>query len=90
MHGNGIQTQTQALSTTLILKLAFESIGVIYGDVGTSPLYVYSSTFPDPDHLPGERDILGALCLIIYTLTLVPLIKYVLIVLHANDKGNGN
>jgi KUP system potassium uptake protein len=50
---------------------------------------VYSSTFTDPENLPTERDILGALCLIIYTLTLIPLIKYVIIVLRANDKGNG-
>ncbi|KAK2992675.1 hypothetical protein RJ640_014925 [Escallonia rubra] len=69
------------------LSLAFQSIGVIYGDIGTSPLYVYSSTFTDGIH--NIDDILGVLSLIIYTLILVPMLKYVFIVLRANDNGDG-
>jgi hypothetical protein len=76
--------------------LAFQSIGVIYGDIGTSPLYVYASTYvlnktdSNGNTIPAlHDDILGTLCLIIYTLTLVPLIKYCYIVLRANDNGNG-
>ncbi|KAI5072195.1 hypothetical protein GOP47_0012301 [Adiantum capillus-veneris] len=83
----GNQILNKGFSTALILKLAFESLGVIYGDVGTSPLYVYSSTFPHSP--PHKDDVLGALCLIIYTLSLIPLIKYVFFVLCANDNGNG-
>ena len=70
-----------------ILHLAFQSIGVVYGDVGTSPLYVYSSTFPNG--ISHNDDILGVLSLIFYTITLITLIKYVLIVLWANDNGEG-
>ncbi|KAG8365772.1 hypothetical protein BUALT_Bualt17G0006600 [Buddleja alternifolia] len=69
------------------LNLAFQSIGVIYGDIGTSPLYVYASTFPDG--IGNNDDILGVLSLIIYTLILVPMIKYVFLVLWANDNGDG-
>ncbi|KAI3467831.1 hypothetical protein Pfo_024494 [Paulownia fortunei] len=69
------------------LNLAFQSIGVIYGDIGTSPLYVYASTFPDG--IDNKDDILGVLSLIIYTLLLVPMIKYVFLVLWANDNGDG-
>uniref|UniRef100_M8CUN8 Potassium transporter n=1 Tax=Aegilops tauschii TaxID=37682 RepID=M8CUN8_AEGTA len=69
------------------LQLAFQSIGVVYGDVGTSPLYVYSSTFPDGIRHPD--DLLGVLSLIIYTLVLLPMLKYVFIVLYANDNGDG-
>ncbi|PIN01828.1 hypothetical protein CDL12_25661 [Handroanthus impetiginosus] len=69
------------------LNLAFQSIGVIYGDIGTSPLYVYASTFPDG--IDNNNDILGVLSLIIYTIVLVPMIKYVFIVLWANDNGDG-
>ncbi|XP_073127301.1 potassium transporter 5-like [Henckelia pumila] len=69
------------------LSLAFQSVGVIYGDIGTSPLYVYSSTFPDG--IKHNDDILGVLSLIIYTIILVPMIKYVFIVLRANDHGDG-
>ena len=66
--------------------LAYQSIGVIYGDIGTSPLYVYSSTFTEA---PNRDDLLGALSVIIWTLTLVVTVKYVLIVLRADDEGEG-
>lgn len=68
------------------MHLAFQCIGVIYGDIGTSPLYVYASTFTKIDN---KNDILGVLSLIIYTIVLVPLLKYVFIVLWANDNGDG-
>ena len=80
----------QALSTYVILQLAYQSIGVVYGDVGTSPLYVFASTFPDGLHPTRYRtEILGSLSLIIYTLTLIPLVKYICVVLWANDNGDG-
>ncbi|XP_047173771.1 potassium transporter 5-like [Vigna umbellata] len=71
----------------ITLSLAFQSIGVVYGDIGTSPLYVYASTFSDG--IKHNDDILGVLSLIIYTILLIPMIKYVFIVLWANDNGNG-
>lgn len=69
------------------LSLAFQSLGVIYGDIGTSPLYVYASTFPDG--IRDTEDIIGVLSLIIYSILLLPLLKYVFIVLRANDNGDG-
>ncbi|KAK1293861.1 Potassium transporter 5 [Acorus calamus] len=69
------------------LTLAFQSIGVVYGDIGTSPLYVYSSTFTQG--INEKEDILGILSLILYTLLLIPMLKYVFIVLYANDNGDG-
>lgn len=69
------------------LHLAFQSIGVVYGDIGTSPLYVYASTFTKG--IKDKDDILGVLSLIMYTLLLSPLVKYCFIVLWANDHGNG-
>ncbi|KAH0349342.1 putative potassium transporter, partial [Aureobasidium melanogenum] len=69
-----------------LLYLAYQSTGVIYGDIGTSPLYVYSSTFTSE---PAKDDLLGALSLIIWSLTLIVTIKYVLIVLSADDEGEG-
>ncbi|KAL2997617.1 hypothetical protein AAZX31_09G051300 [Glycine max] len=75
------------LSTLLLLRLAYQSLGVVYGDLGTSPLYVFYNTFPQ--QIDNQEDVIGALSLIIYSLTLVPLLKYVLIVLRANDNGQG-
>ncbi|MFS8034707.1 putative potassium transporter [Helianthus anomalus] len=74
-------------SVILLLRLAFQSLGVVYGDLGTSPLYVFYNTFPKG--IDDPEDIVGALSLIIYSLTLVPLIKYVFIVCRANDNGQG-
>lgn len=71
----------------MILHLAFQSIGIVYGDIGTSPLYVFPNTFSDG--IKHNDDILGVLSLIIYTITLIPLLKYVFIVLRANDNGDG-
>uniref|UniRef100_M4CG62 Potassium transporter n=1 Tax=Brassica campestris TaxID=3711 RepID=M4CG62_BRACM len=75
------------MSWRTTMSLAFQSLGVVYGDIGTSPLYVYASTFTEGIH--EKDDIIGVLSLIIYTLTLVALLKYVFIVLQANDNGEG-
>ncbi|XWS76523.1 hypothetical protein CRYUN_Cryun01aG0183900 [Craigia yunnanensis] len=77
----------QGVEWSVILQLAFQSIGVVYGDIGTSPLYVYASTFDNG--ISHSDDILGVLSLIFYTITLIPFIKYVFIVVRANDNGEG-
>ena len=68
--------------------MAFQTLGVVYGDMGTSPLYVFTDVFTKVQ-IESDIDVLGALSLIIYTLALVPLAKYVFIVLKANDNGEG-
>ena len=60
----------------------------MYGDLGTSPLYVLADIFPTG--VKHNDDIVGVLSLIFYSLMLITLIKYVFIVLTANDNGNGN
>lgn len=77
---------SQAYSISELFMLAYESVGVIYGDIGTSPLYVFSSTFYDP---PSRADIRGALSLIIWSLTVIVTLKYVLIILRADNDGEG-
>ncbi|KAF4777534.1 potassium uptake protein [Colletotrichum scovillei] len=76
----------QVFTGTTLMWLAYQSIGVIYGDIGTSPLYVYSSTFTD---LPTKNDLIQVLSLIIWSLTLMVTVKYVFIVLHADNEGEG-
>ncbi|MED6170350.1 Potassium transporter 7 [Stylosanthes scabra] len=68
--------------------LAFQTLGVVFGDVGTSPLYTFSVMFRKAP-INDNEDIIGALSLVLYTLLLVPLVKYVLVVLWANDDGEG-
>ncbi|KAK7821626.1 potassium transporter 5 [Quercus suber] len=67
------EVSQEAVERSVIFPLAFQSIGVVYGDIGTSPLYVFSSTFPNG--IKHNDDILGVLSLILYTLTLLSLIK---------------
>ncbi|KAL4038809.1 hypothetical protein IC575_002440 [Cucumis melo] len=83
-----ITVATTTGSWGVILHLAFQSLGIVYSDIRTSPLYVYSSTFPS-GIIKHKDDILGVLSLIFYTLTLIPLLKYVFFVLQANDNGEG-
>lgn len=73
-----------------MLTLAYQSLGVVYGDLSISPLYVFKSTFAeDIHHSETNEEIYGVLSFIFWTLTLVPLLKYVFIVLKADDNGEG-
>ncbi|KAH7570593.1 hypothetical protein JRO89_XS05G0141300 [Xanthoceras sorbifolium] len=65
---------SKVLSWSVILQLAFQSMGVVYGDLGTSPLYVLSGTFQNG--LNHADDMLGVVSLIFYTITLMTLINY--------------
>ncbi|KAM0917818.1 hypothetical protein ACQ4PT_009246 [Festuca glaucescens] len=73
------------------LLLAYQSLGVVYGDVATAPLYVFKSAFAggDIEHSAGNEEIYGVLSLVFWTLTLIPLLKYVFLVLRADDHGEG-
>ncbi|KAM3365841.1 hypothetical protein ACQJBY_015456 [Aegilops geniculata] len=70
------------------IVLALQTLGVVFGDVGTSPLYTFDIMFNKYPNTSKE-DVLGALSLVIYTLILIPLLKYTLIVLWGNDDGEG-
>ncbi|KAJ6389661.1 hypothetical protein OIU77_027895 [Salix suchowensis] len=70
------------------ILLAFQTLGVVFGDVGTSPLYTFHVMFTKAP-VNGGEDVIGALSLVMYTLILIPLVKYVLVVLCANDDGEG-
>jgi KUP system potassium uptake protein len=77
---------SQVFSKRELLLLAYQSVGVIYGDIGTSPLYVYSSTFTKA---PNHADLLGALSLILWSLFMMVTVKYIIIILRADNEGEG-
>lgn len=80
----------QKESWKTILTLAYQSLGVVYGDLSISPLYVYRNTFAgDIEHSDTNEEIYGVLSFVFWTLTLIPLFKYVFIVLKADDNGEG-
>ena len=63
------------------------ALGIIYGDIGTSPLYVFNAIIND--RVVSEDLILGTLSCIIWTLTLQTTIKYVVLILRADNRGEG-
>jgi KUP system potassium uptake protein len=74
-----------------LAALAVGALGVVYGDIGTSPLYAIDQIFVGPASVTPSRDnVLGAISLSIWTITLIVAIKYALLVLRAdNDREGG-
>ncbi len=70
--------------------LAVGALGVVFGDIGTSPLYAFSEIFSGAHTIPVvESRVLGALSMVFWTLTLIVSVKYVLIVMRADNQGEG-
>ena len=65
------------------------ALGIVYGDIGTSPLYTLKETFLAAHMQIGETGILGFVSLIIWALILVVTLKYIIFILHADNKGEG-
>ena len=73
-----------------LLPLTLTAVGVVYGDIGTSPLYALRECFFGTHAVPPTHEnVLGVLSLIIYSLVLVISIKYMALVLRADNKGEG-
>ncbi|XP_057979392.1 potassium transporter 2 [Malania oleifera] len=88
VYGKCWSSSKESWRTTLLL--AYQSLGVVYGDLSISPIYVYKSTFAeDIKHSETNEEIYGVLSFVFWTLTLVPLFKYVFVVLRADDNGEG-
>ncbi|MBY0520167.1 MAG: KUP/HAK/KT family potassium transporter, partial [Sphingomonas sp.] len=72
------------------LKLAVSAIGVVFGDIGTSPLYAFRETFAG--HHPLALDpmhIMGVVSLMFWSMMVVVSLKYVTIIMRADNKGEG-
>lgn len=77
-------------STGNVAKLAFGAVGVVFGDIGTSPIYAFRETFVGPHPLAiDELHILGVVSLIFWSMTLVVAVQYVGILMRADNKGQG-
>jgi KUP system potassium uptake protein len=80
----------QSRSGRYLALLALTAIGVVYGDIGTSPLYAMREAFHGPHGIPPTPgNILGVLSLIFWSLVLVVTIKYHLVIIRADNKGEG-
>ena len=74
-----------------LAALALGAVGVVYGDIGTSPLYTMKEVFFNKAHAIAytEANVLGLLSLIFWVLTIVVSIKYALVILRADNQGEG-
>jgi KUP system potassium uptake protein len=72
-----------------VAALALGAVGVVYGDIGTSPLYTLKEVFGAHGVAASPQNVLGALSLIFWSLIIVVSIKYLLFIMRADNKGEG-
>ena len=72
-----------------LAALTLGAIGIVYGDIGTSPLYALKEVFREGRVPLTEPNILGILSLVFWTLTVVVSVKYVVLILRADNNGEG-
>ncbi|CAF0901121.1 unnamed protein product [Adineta steineri] len=77
---------TPCVNLSLFLSLTIRSVGIIFGDIGTSPLYVVNTIF---DYQPTEAQCIGAISLIVWNLIVVVSLKYAIFILMADNHGEG-
>ena len=80
----------QQSSRRYLFVLSVGALGVVYGDIGTSPLYALRECFrPEHGVLPTPDNVLGTLSLIIWSLAVIISVKYLVLVMRADNRGEG-
>src|SRR3990167_4074188 len=82
--------QAQGTSPPKSWPLVLGAIGVVFGDIGTSPLYTLKEAFGEKYGLqPDPANVLGILSLVFWAMMLVVTLKYVMVILRADNRGEG-
>jgi KUP system potassium uptake protein len=85
-----MEPSEQQHSKRYLLTLSLGALGVVYGDIGTSPLYAFRECFAQQHHLAvSPENILGLLSLIFWSLIVIISIKYLVFVMRADNRGEG-
>jgi KUP system potassium uptake protein len=83
-----VPAQEHGRASTAVLTMG--ALGVVFGDIGTSPLYAFKEAFGGPHALPiTEANVFAVLSLIFWAVTLVVSLKYVVIALQFDNRGEG-
>jgi len=69
--------------------MAFAALGVVFGDIGTSPLYSMQTVFSTEHIAPTREDVFGVISMVFWTITLIVSFKYVFLVMRADNEGEG-
>ena len=89
MGHESLQNENVSDQRRRLAKLALGAIGVVFGDIGTSPLYTMKETLGTHGMTPTPGAVLGVLSLIFWSLIIVVSLKYVTFVMRADNKGEG-
>jgi KUP system potassium uptake protein len=94
MNSSALQTSTEQesidQSKTSLLTLSLGALGIVYGDIGTSPLYALKEVFSPSTAVQLTPDnVIGAVSVVLWGLMLVVTLKYVVLILRADNKGEG-
>ncbi len=65
------------------------AVGVVYGDIGTSPLYALEASLKAAGHMPPEQALLGVLALMFWSMLIVVTLKYIVLIMRADNEGEG-
>jgi KUP system potassium uptake protein len=78
-------------ATTGIAAMTFGALGIVFGDIGTSPLYALQTLFAADDHAvrPTQSAVYGVISLVFWTITTVVSVKYVTFIMRADNDGEG-
>jgi KUP system potassium uptake protein len=84
-----VSTANAPKSPAALAGLTLGALGVVYGDIGTSPLYALKEVFHGGHIAVTAENVLGVLSLIFWTMTIIVSLKYVLLILRADNNGEG-
>ncbi|KAG8800880.1 hypothetical protein FRC19_008514 [Serendipita sp. 401] len=75
---------------TALVALSFQTLGVVYSDIGISPLYTLNSIWPSSQPPPNAEDVIDGISAVVWAMTLLPLLKYVFFALRfGTEQGEG-
>ena len=80
---------TNNKSPAALAALTLAALGIVYGDIGTSPLYALKEIFHGGHVAATPDNLLGVLSLVFWTITVIISLKYVLLILRADNHGEG-
>ncbi|MFM9852203.1 MAG: potassium transporter Kup [Sphingomonadaceae bacterium] len=88
--GDDAEEQGHGHASGPVYKLVIGAIGIVFGDIGTSPIYAFRETFAGHHAMvPDPFRIFGVLSLIFWSMMIVVTVKYVMIIMRADNKGEG-
>jgi KUP system potassium uptake protein len=86
-----LSDRRSATSRTAVAALALGALGVVFGDIGTSPLYALQAVFTADNHAvhTGPAEVYGVISLVFWTITMIVSVKYVTFIMRADNGGEG-